>query len=500
MIVNLSAIEVAKGDITRLRSIGWIFTDESHRLRVEGAVASPGEAQNSLDCFGDGLATLRIEGTYGDFRVGLKLIGQTFEIMDVPDGVLERFFDEPGEREAARRLEDRETDAALALPLTWHASADLDLGRLLPAQPGLEVRVVLSSEWLTEEVAQAGVLEISRFVPAHGVRRLYVALTSSAEPVHFGAVSFVGSRGAVDLPHVANQLPGEDANGNSSRSSPLPSSLIPLGQLDFVGPWSQVTRVCAAAFGASTWQRLATSVLEDGRIVEFLGFKRVEARLPGPEELTSNIVTGTQALYRWAFQDLSPDRLLAVRQVVSLYQDDVALLRPDDVVESAEVVFIGLRTEAVAEVLRGTREAQTHATESVRQSLKAVQDLTKSATERVLASLVAVAAVVAANSTQTLSDEVGRNLLLLVALFLVLLALFAVVLEGPLLSLPLRNLEDDLREGNPILTESQRNRAAKLPSVLATRRRVRLLRAVVPFTYIALALAILVWGYPQKFS
>lgn len=499
MILDLRPLEVLRREIERLRTAGWVFSDEAHRILVERSVVSPIEGRHLLSVFGDALAVLRVEGTYGDFRVRIRLFGDVFEIVELPDGRLERFFEEPEERDAARRLEDREAEAALALPLTWHASGDLDLGRPLVAQPGVEVRVVLSSEWLIRNVIGGGVAGIARFVPDSGQRRVYIALEAPYEAVHFGSVSLTGYMSTLELPKSAIPLPGEELSGVGDALLPSPSALVPYGEV-MRGPWLEVVRVCGAAFIASTWHRLATSVHDDGQLVEFLGFKRVVARLPAPADVETEIVAGTHRLYRWAFQDLSPDRLLAVRQVVSLYQDALALLRPKDVLESAEVVFVGLRTEAVAEVLRGTREAQSQAADSVRQSLKAVQDLTKSATERVLASLVAVAAVVAANSTRTLSDRVGRNLLLLVAAFMALLAIFAVVLEGPLLSLPLRKLKDDLREGNPILTESQRQRAAELPSVVATKRRVRILRAIVPLTYVALAAAILVWGYPERFS
>lgn len=500
IILDLHPVEVAKSEIERLRTAGWVFCDEYHRILVERSIVSPIEARQELTPLQGALTGLRVEGTYGEFRVGLKLLGDMFEIVELPDGGLERFFEEADEREAARRLEDREADAALALPLTWHASCDLDLGRLVPPKAGLEVRVALSSQWLIRTVMSGGVAGITRFLPDSGVRRIYVALDAPNEAVHFGSVSFIGHSGAVNLPTPAKSLPGEDLFPAGGSFLPSPSALIPCGHLVTAGPWLELVRVYGAAFVASTWQRLATSVHDDGERVEFLGFKRVVAKLPTPADLTAEVVAETRILYRWAFQDLSPDRLLAIRQVVSLYQDALALIRPKDVLEGAEVVFVGLRTEALAEVLRGSREAQSQAADSVRQSLKAVQDLTRSATERVLASLVAVAAVVAANSTLTLSDRVGRNLILLVAAFLALLAVFAIVLEGPLLSLPLRKLQDDLREGNPLLTERQRQRAAELPSVVATRRRVRLLRAVVPFTYIALAAAIVAWGYPEKFS
>lgn len=189
MILDLSAIASLQETVGDLQTEGWSFLQEFHRLRVERAVASPAEARYQLQRFGDALTVLVLEGTYGNFRIGLKLFGTTFEVVSLPDGSLERFFEETVHRELARRLEDREAEAAFALPLAWYATADVNLGRALPNDSGLELRVVVSSEWITREITGAGVDGISRFVPEGPVRRIYIALEGPAEDAHFGSVS-----------------------------------------------------------------------------------------------------------------------------------------------------------------------------------------------------------------------------------------------------------------------------------------------------------------------
>jgi hypothetical protein len=306
----------------------------------------------------------------------------------------------------------------------------------------------------------------------------------------------MGVASRTELPPPAPPLAGEHAA--SSDVLALPSQLAPF-QPELAGPWERAARVLAAAFVASTWHRLASAVVEDGAAIEILGFKRVKPRLLEPSELSDEVIDGTRRLHAWAFQDLSPDRLLAVRQVVSLYLDDSAIRQPADVLDSAELVFVGLRSDAVADAMQSARDAQGQAAETVRQSLKSVQDMLRSATERLFASLVAVAAVVVANATTKLSDRAGRDLLLAVAGYLALLGLVHVVLEGPLLTLPLRTLDDDLKKSQPMLTETQRQRAVALPSMTATRARVRRLRVLVPVVYGLLATAIFVWGYPGRY-
>ncbi|MCU1485584.1 MAG: hypothetical protein JWN67_2330 [Actinomycetia bacterium] len=87
--------------------------------------------------------------------------------------------------------------------------------------------------------------------------------------------------------------------------------------------------------------------------------------------------------------------------------------------------------------------------------------------------------------------------MLAVAAFLVFLALTSIFLEGPLLSLPLKHLTGDLRAS--ALRVTTVDDLADLPSVAATRKRVAIVRAVVPGTYLALALAVLVFGQPSRF-
>ena len=494
--VDLTELQRALTVVDSLRVGGWAVRDDLSGIVTTAAVLSPEQARSAVDAIAPAVTRLEAEGKAGAFRVVLKLIAEAFEIIQVPEGDLARHFEEPANRENAERLHDRDVGAALALPLAWHATVHLDLGRLVDTSPRIEARVVMSHAWLTAEIERGGVPGTTLLVPQAGSRRVFLCADGPDAAAHFGAVSLTGVESPVELPLPSPSLAGELAAPSDLLA--LPSQLAPV-QPALAGPWERASRVLAAAFVASTWHRLASAVAEDGATIEVLGFRRVKPRLLEPSEVSDEVIDGTRRLHAWAFQDLSPDRLLAVRQVVSLYPDDLALHQPSDVLDSAEVVFLGLRSDAVAHALQSVRDAQAHAAEAVRQSLKSVQDMLKSATERLFASLVAIAAVVVANATTKLSDRAGRDLLLAVAGYLTVLGVVHVVLEGPLLRLPLRTLDDDLKKSQPMLTEAQRQRAVALPSIAATQARVRLLRVIVPVVYGLLAAAILVWGYPGRY-
>ncbi|MEO7262662.1 MAG: hypothetical protein ABI047_15610 [Jatrophihabitantaceae bacterium] len=148
----------------------------------------------------------------------------------------------------------------------------------------------------------------------------------------------------------------------------------------------------------------------------------------------------------------------------------------------------------------GSPLAGRHRLGRVRQGLRSAQDLAKSATERFLAALVGIGAVIIANASKNLSDHVNRDLMLLVAGFLVALALFSVLVEGPLLAIPLRNLERDLKDGSSLLTADQLHRVTSIPSVGSTCRRLTVIRVVIPAVYTLTAVFILILGYPNRYK
>ena len=101
-------------------------------------------------------------------------------------------------------------------------------------------------------------------------------------------------------------------------------------------------------------------------------------------------------MYLWATSEPSPDRVLAIRQVVSLYEQQDLPGRPEDVVRAAEPLYQALRAGEVAVVLESQRQARSMAVDTARGSADAAQSAAKSATERTIASLAAVAGIAVA--------------------------------------------------------------------------------------------------------
>jgi len=334
-----------------------------------------------------------------------------------------------------------------------------------------------------------------------------LSLHGAAAPVHLGTVSLAasGAPNPVLLPPPAIPLPGETAASQQGASLVGPHSLIPLAPTDAPPEeWEPAVRRCVAAAVAAIWALLASNVEVDGDKVtlDFLGFKRIKLALPDPKTLEPEVVAAVLRLRVWALQDTSPDRLLAVRQVVSLYEHDSAFGQAQniqDIQASAEIIYVGLRSDAVAEVVKSSRDAQALANDTVRQALKSSQDLVKAATERFLAGLIATGTVVIANANLSLSDHVSGILMLLLACFFGVLAIVAVFVEGPLLSLQMKHLAADLRTGSSLLTEKQRQVVVESASVRATWLRIRIVRMFIPVLHLALALAILQWGYLAHF-
>lgn len=134
-----------------------------------------------------------------------------------------------------------------------------------------------------------------------------------------------------------------------------------------------------------------------------------------------------------------------------------------------------------------SREAHAAAHEAVRATATASQDLVKNATQRSLAALVTVGAALVASADLVLPVSVGRLLILLVAAFLLVLALIAVVIEGPLLALPAKHLAADLEHQHDLLTGEQRTSVANTPSLQSAKRLSMTVRIEVPLLHVVFA-------------
>jgi hypothetical protein len=292
-------------------------------------------------------------------------------------------------------------------------------------------------------------------------------------------------------------VPIESAFENIPRTPDLDDELTRPESLWPVTPGSgdALTEAIASRATALAWARLADGFTPTGTVgrLEFFGFRRIVAEIP-PEGITStDAQKDTAALYKWASQPSEDDRLLAVRQVCSLYPDGGFVERAADVLRAAEPIYAGLRREAVAEVFAAQREARTVALTAARQAADAALTAAKSVGERTLAAVAGIGGIAVARAASTPVDAaLAANLLLGVSVYTALLSLWSIFVEGPTMTTSLRSLEADLMVVGDILTKDQRREIATQSLVLAARRRAWIVRIAAPLAYAVVAIVALV--------
>lgn len=504
-VLELSSFATARGTLDALGGAGWEATQQQQAItltaRAQHDLAASLAALQPLQSL---VQNLEAVASLGGQDVRLRHVNGHLEVTGFPNIASDELFNSPPEVDAANRARDGDVDAAMSLPLEWRVTVDLALQRLAPS---MDLRVYASLDSLIEEFAAASLQQLRRLIPEGDRRRVFLSLDGDLAPLHLGRISLltVGSGSQAEaLPPTTDTLPGENLAADGKGKWLRPTDMLPATDAAVPSEWAPVLRTCRAAAAVGTWGLLANAVkLSDTKLeLDLLGFKRVHLALPvePPYGLALADVDASLRLRNWALQEGSPDRLLAVRQVASLYAGSEALSAADDVRASAEVVYIGLRSDAVAEVVKSAREARSVATDVVRQAVKASQDLVKSATERFLAGLVAIGAVVIANASRNLPDDVSRDLMLLIAGFFGLLALFSLLVEGPLLGLPIKHLAAETRASGTLLTEEQRKEISGSTMVEGLRWRVKAVRIALPLVYVLATGAIAQWGYPSRFK
>jgi hypothetical protein len=475
-----------------LRHTGWLIDDSVGSLAIRKEPAKDAAAAlTELARLVPYAVHVEVTGHRDGAALALRLVGDRLEVVGVPTGEARDLFDSRADIELARAAFDGDADAALKLPMRWSVSGTFDLAKAMDAEQ--RVRAALDPATVTAYITGTASADAGRVATPSG-HNVFVALTGTSS-VQLGSVVLAGAR-APDPQLVL--LPIETLDGEPAAQGISAAHLLRRPGTRAPAEWVAAAGHLEKLAAELVWMSLATSVDDrpSGRVLTFHGYKKASFPLPAHAAWTADRIDGALALREWAFRDPGPDRLLAIRQVVSLYGDEDVFAFARDVVASAEVVYVGLRTDAVAEAVKSTREAQAHAQDAARQAVKTSHDLVKAAAERMLAALVALGAVLIANASRTLPDDVSRNLLLLVAAFLVFLAALSALVEGPLLALVPSKLRADLSQ-TTLLTDTQRDRVDRMPSLESARARITIVRWVVPGAHLLFALLIAVFGHPS---
>lgn len=489
--------------LSELFAAGWRVLGETPtaiRLGRAGAGLVDGIAE--LDGLGTLFLDVRAVGHRGQYEIVAGLADDgTLQVRRLPPAAPEELFDD-GLLDIAEAVWDDDPGGLARLPFTWEFTAELRLDRAVPPVDGLEIRVVLDPAAAEREVSACDVADVRRLVPPAG-RRCYVALRGEREPLHLGAISFVSLRrfppDGLVIPPRGRPLPGERARLPDLGGLPAPTDLLPLDEPG-AASWTRLLDWSASVAAALTWIMAASGHRTDGTGTEltFVGYRPVRLNLPPAATLRGAGTAPVLRLGRWLLSDDSPDRLLAVRHVVSLH-DGTGLPDAKDVEAGAQTIYSGLRSTAVAEAVTSRREAQSHARDAVRQAVKSTQDMLKVFVERFMAALVGVGGVVIGRATLVLDGDVSRSLMLAIACFLVILAAISVLIEGPIVQLPIRDLDTEIVNGYPLLGTGERDAIVDAESVAVTRGKVRTARIVIPAIYVLAALAIVVAGYPARY-
>lgn len=496
--LDLTPLAPLEAALERLRGSGWQLSGEMGSVVVTKTVTrDAAEALEELMALQTAAINIDALGERSGTRLLVAVVGGQPVVVESPSADPRELFENTGDQERLRKAADGDASAALVLPMKWTVTGAYDLARVLRVPDRVAVSVAPHAAAVNAYVSGTTALSVDRLVLQDAEHQVLVALGVGGT-ADFGSVLLTGSAvGEVRLrrpPVLAGERGG---------SGPAAGRLLPPAGAPATAPQWQAAATHVRALAAQlVWRAIATSeeAGPDGLVLTFHGYKKTSFVLPAASGWNPQQVTDTLALREWALHDASPDRLLAVRQVVSLYdRQDGPFRHNDDIRTSAEVVYVGLRTDAVAEAVKSNREAHAQAQDAARQVVKNAHDMVKAATERMFAALIAVGAVLVANASKALPDDVGRLLLVFVAIFLIVLAVASVALEGPLMALPARKLREDLSHQQGLLTAQQRADIDDTPSLNAARERICVVRWAVPVAHGVFAGLILVFGFPSRY-
>jgi hypothetical protein len=400
----------------------------------------------------------------------------------------------------AHRAWGGDIDAAQSLRGEW--SGDLSVNLAGPLQQGNGVqawRAVRKTAVITQELAAYPWWRTQELIHDGG-RPVVITVVDesgvSAQTPAFAVLSLDQLAGTGPLPGGVDQ---RRAQVESSSAAQVPNGL-PLPEELELDAGSAGADLLAAALRpraeacAWAWLSNATRVSAGNVTLEYFGYRRRAFTL-GPAGYTA--VGGQRAfrMYKWATAEPSPDRVLAIRQVVSLYEQDDLPDRPGDIVRAAEPLYRALRAGEVAAVLESQRQARSIAVDAARESAEAAQSTAKSAAERTIASLAAVVGIAVANATAVLSAADSRAIAIGIAALFVFLAFWAVFIEGPDMEAPISSFTADLPLIGHLLPPADRDAILKMQALKNASEAVRRVRIAAPSVYAAGALITLGVAY-----
>ncbi len=469
---------------------GWTESRTEFRSKPKHSwTGTARSATQEIEAITPCITDVRLVGQWGTVELELLYINGSLGVAPQPDVDLEGTFDS-SVREDADRAFSGDLDAALDLEGKWEIEAGVDIARSTGAEDPDRTWVYAGS--------QAELTAILRNRPWWTLRDLIdcdkhsVFLVDEDSAMICGSQSFsvIGWDCSIEsLPRTATVNPPK----GFEQLPKLPSvQSLKLTECDHrIHKPLENTLYRAAA--AAAWASLATNARIEGDLVEleYFGFQRVSFGMPlsGPEISLGSCRQSTE-LAEWA-QSNEPDKLLAIRQVISLNRSPVIWSLADEIRRAAQPVFVALRSSAISEALKSVREARNSGLAIARQTSEAATALAKGAVERTIATLAAVFGVVVARASQVIPVEIADGLRIIGAAYLVILSTWALFVEGPIVTGGITALKSDVRKYSDFISDDEADVITGLEAVSRARRHAWTVRIAVPTAYIATALAVL---------
>lgn len=279
------------------------------------------------------------------------------------------------------------------------------------------------------------------------------------------------------LPRPSVRSPGPD-----------PRLLIPLQSSSSSDEGAAICGALDRAAAACCWSELASDVhVEDARAsLEYFGLQRQSWTLDavGPV-LTQSEAAAVYELWRSCLVNDNPDRILAVRQIISLFREP-PWNKASDIDRASEPLYVAMRSDASAEGLRTLREAWALAMSVARETAESTSALTKSTLERSIAALASIAAIIVTRSTKTLTLSQATNLRHLLGIGLFALVPWSFFIEGRSLTQGIESFKVDLPQFSELLTEKDCRDILSAQTYTRVSSHAWLVRIVVPLVYLGL--------------
>lgn len=397
----------------------------------------------------------------------------------------------------ARRAFDGDLSAALSLQADWSAELTIDRARLLEQSlPTAHWRVLDDVDALDAVLDSTPWWDLRALLQPDTVRPLVIALARGDQALRVDTVGLV----VCSFAHLADRddvgFVSEDADVPirprrelaSLPGLPDPAVLHPR----HVGGAADAERTANALRqrgAAVCWALLASEIQHKTAHadLEFFGLQRQSWPLDaaGPA-LSVEEHAAVFGLWHSVVTSAGPDRLLAIRQVVSIYRE-APWSHAADVARSADSLFVALRADAVAEAFRSQRDARALALTVARQTAEATTGLAKNAVERSLAVLAAVGGIIVARTAKTLTVDQAADLRRLLGAYLLLLVPWSFFLEGRAVTMAIGALKCDLATFSELVPASEQKAILATHTVKRARSHAWVVRVVVPIAYAAAA-------------